>query len=178
MRRFVILSLLFTALVASCMQPATVVDPSAIPLTSFSEHYVTVDIRLKVDDARGSILSATFTPPAGYHLYSKDIPLEGMNGLGRPTLLELPSDSQLEIHGGLIESVMAQIPDFEPRELLVYPAGPVTLSLKVRLPSGYDSFDDSVIVTYMACTDQLCKPPVVGKIVPIRIPAADTFDNP
>lgn len=178
MKRFVVLSLLFTVLIASCMQPATVIDASAIRLTSFSENYVTVDIRLKVDDDTGSILSATFTPPAGYHLYSKDIPLEGLNGLGRPTLLELPSDSQLAVRGELIESVEAQVPDFEPHELLVYPAGPVTLSLEVRLPSGHDAFDDLVIVTYMACSDQLCKPPLVGKIVPIRVPAAGTFDNP
>lgn len=178
MKRHLLPSLLITFLIAACMQRATVPNPSSIPLTSFIENGVTVDIHLGINDETGSVLSATFTPPDGYHLYSKDIPREGINGLGRPTLLELPSDSQLQVQGWLLESVEAQVPDFEPRELLVYPAGSVTLSVEVKMPPGSDAFDEFVIVTYMACSDQLCKPPVVGKIVSIRIPAADAFNTP
>jgi hypothetical protein len=106
-------------------------------------------------------------------LYSKDIPITGIDGVGRPTLLEIPAASQIKAMGSLIESVKAQSPDFEPRELLVYPVGPVTLSLPVELPPGNDWIEDGVEVTYMACSASLCKPPVVGKIVYLRLPGAD-----
>jgi hypothetical protein len=122
-------------------------------------------------------LSATFTPSQDHHLYSKDIPINGLEGLGRPTLLELTEESQMTALGGLIESVQAQEPDFEPKELLVYPAGPVTLKLPVKLPPGNDWIDDQVKITYMACSAYQCKPPVEGKIVSVRIPGVDAFDN-
>jgi hypothetical protein len=108
-------------------------------------------------------------------LYSTHIPINGLEGLGRPTLLELTEGSQMTALGTLTESVQAQAPDFEPKELLVYPAGAVTLSLPVELPPGSDWSDDQVKVTYMACSAYQCKPPVVGKIVPIRIPGAKLF---
>jgi hypothetical protein len=151
---------------------------SSISLTSFTENDVIVSIQLNSIQDGTSVLTATFTPPDGYHLYSKDIPINGSNGLGRPTLLELPPDSQLIATDKLMESVPAQVPNFEPRELLVYPAGPITLSLQVELPAGDPWRDDTVIITYMACSDNLCKPPVVGKVVPIRIPGIDTLDIP
>lgn len=68
-------------------------------------------------------ISATFAPPDGFHLYSKDIPLSGIDGLGRPTYLSLPSTSQLKSTGELLENVKPQPPEFEPYELLVYPFG-------------------------------------------------------
>ena len=129
------------------------------------------------DQHGGAILLASFNPPEGYHLYSKDSPRIGLNGLGRPTLLELPTNSQMTASGELMESVNAQVPDFEPRELLVYPVGAVTLSLRVELPQGDEWLDDFVSVTYMACSDTLCHPPVMGKVVPIRIPGVDVLDS-
>ena len=96
-----------------------------------------------------------------------------VEGLGRPTLLEVPSESHMKPLGELIESVPAEVPNFEPRELLVYPAGAVTLSLPVELPEGNDWVEDVVKVTYMSCSETGCKPPVVGKLVAVRIPGAD-----
>jgi hypothetical protein len=127
-------------------------------------------------DSRGNcLLSATFTPPDGYHLYSKDIPVTGIDGLGKPTLLELTADSQITAIGGLMESVKAQEPEFEPKELLVYPRGPVTLSLPVELPSGDGWIEEELEITYMACSASQCKPPVVAKRVLVPIPCEDTF---
>lgn len=148
-----------------------------ISLASFTENYVEVSIRLEKDAVGQSVLSATFTPPIGYHLYSKDIPIMGVDGLGRPTLLELTSNSHMKAMGSLMESVKAGVPDFEPKELLVYPRGAVTLSLAVELPPGHEWTADEVMVTYMACSSSLCKPPVVGKIVPVRVPGADRLDG-
>ena len=106
-------------------------------------------------------------------MYSKDIPITGVDGLGRPTLIELTANSQMKIVGELVESVPAEIPNFEPQELLVYPPGAVTLSLPVKLPAGNDWVEDVVKITYMSCSDTGCKPPVVGKLVSIRVPGAD-----
>lgn len=148
-----------------------------ILLASLTENYVEVSIFLEQNAAGNYMLSATFTPPQGYHLYSKDIPVTGIEGLGRPTLLALTSKSVMKANGVLTESAKAEAPKFEPRELFVYPLGAVTLRLPVELPPGNDWIDDEVQVTYMACSASLCKPPVVGKIVSIRIPGADMLDN-
>jgi len=153
------------------------VPGKSISLGSFTENRVEVSIYLERNSAGNTLLSARFTPPEGYHLYSKDIPLTGANGLGRPTLLELTPDSQLKATGPLAESVGAQKPDFDPRELLVYPAGPVTLSLPIALPPGDGWINDEIKITFMTCSAVQCKPPVEGKNISIRIPGADVFDN-
>ncbi len=106
-------------------------------------------------------------------MYSKDIPITGVDGLGRPTLIELTGDGQMKPLGGLIESASVEIPNFEPKKLLVYPPGAVTLSLPVELPSGNDWVEDVVKVTYMSCSDTGCKPPVIGKLVSVRVPGVD-----
>ena len=139
-------------------------------LAAFSENYVTVSISLDENSNGEYLLSAKFTPLDGYHLYSKDIPLIGVDGLGRPTLLELEKESHMKSLGELIESVSAEPPTFEPKELLVYPSGAVTLSLPVELPSCTKWVEDVVKVTYMSCSERGCKAPVTGKLVPVHIP--------
>jgi hypothetical protein len=147
-----------------------------ISLTSFSQHYVDVSIFLERDPEGKYLLSATFTPPKGYYLYGKDIPITGVDGLGRPTLLELTSNSRMESTGTLIESVKADLPEFGPKELLVYPAGAVTLRLPVELPPGNGWMEDELQVTYMACSASQCKPPVVAKHLLVPIPGADMLE--
>lgn len=167
-----LLILLLSAIVSCAPAPG-----KPIALASFREKFVDVSISLERDSNGGAVLSATFTPSQDHHLYSKDIPINGLEGLGRPTLLELTEKSQMTTLGELIESVPAQEPDFEPKELLVYPAGPVTLKLPVKLPPGNDWIDDRIKITYMACSAYQCKPPVEGKIVSVRIPGVDAFDH-
>jgi hypothetical protein len=174
-RRYIIASwvALFFGVYVSCTPAAE--EP--ISLASFTENYVAVSIVLEQNASGNYLLSATFTPPEGYHLYSKDIPVTGIDGLGRPTRLALTSNSLMRSVGGLIESVKATVPEFEPRELLVYPLGAVTLRLPVELPPGVDWMEDEISVTYMACSASLCKPPVAGKILTVRIPGADMVDR-
>jgi len=164
----------FLCVLAACGRSPTAATVS-LSLASFTENYVDVSIHLEGSVSEGYFLSAIFTPPDGYHLYSKDIPLNGVDGLGRPTLLELTEYSQLHALGVLAESVKTMEPNFEPRELLVYPSGAVTLSLPVELPAGDTWLDDTVKVTFMACSASTCKPPVTGKIVPIRIPGVGVY---
>lgn len=168
--------LLCTMLLPATLGSCTSSPSEPISLSSFTENYVEVAIYLERNSVGNYLLTAAFTPPDGYHLYSKDIPLTGVDGLGRPTLLEMTADSKMKTLGGLMESVKAQEPDFEPKDLLVYPLGEVTLSLPVELPSGDDWVNDELKITFMACSANQCKPPVVGKIVSIRIPGADMFD--
>ncbi len=166
---FVFCFLLFLAACRSSVDPG---PASSYPLASFTENKVTVEIVLELDDSGQAWLAATFMPEEGYHLYSKDIPRSGVDGLGRPTLLELVPASRLESIGALSESVGAQ-QDEGPEGLLVYPAGPVTLRLPVVLPEGSGWFDEQVSVTYMACSEGVCSPPVAGKLVPVRVPGAE-----
>jgi hypothetical protein len=170
----VLLSLVLLSAVSISCAPAS---SGSLALASFTENDVGVSIYLERDSAGNTLLSATFTPPDGHHVYSKDISIHGVMGLGRPTLLELTEESQITALGKLIESAKAQEPDFEPKELLVYPEGPVTLSLPVELIPGSDWIDDEIRVTYMACSAYQCKPPVEGKIVPVRIPGAEVFES-
>jgi hypothetical protein len=149
----------------------------ATRLAEFTENDVHVSIRLEKTEAGAYLLSATFTPPDGFHLYSKDIPRDGVDGLGRPTLLELPAEStpscgqcrEMQANGELEESIAAEIPPLEPKELRIYPEGPVTLRLPVNLPETTERFEDAVSVTFMACRDTVCKPPIVGKIITVKI---------
>jgi hypothetical protein len=45
------------------------------------------------------------------------------------------------------------------------------------LPPGADWMEDELSITFMACSANQCKPPVEGKIVPVRIPGADAAEN-
>ena len=169
--------LLWAVLQWATLISCTSVQNKAIPLASFTENYVDVTISLEYGPDNNNFLSATFTPPAGYHMYSKDIPITGVHGLGRPTLLELSPHSSLKTAGILSANVNPQFPEFEPKELMVYPAGAARLRLPVELPAGVDWTEDELIVTYMACNASQCKPPVEGKTVPVRIPVKDILDS-
>jgi hypothetical protein len=171
----VFLALATILMTAYCAPSKTADQQVSLMLAAFTENDVQVSVQLDGAQPGEYLLSATFTPPDGYHLYSKDIPLTGVGGLGRPTLLEMTAHSQMKTLGGLIESVKAQEPDFEPKDLLVYPLGAVTLSLLVQLPPGADWVDDEIKVSYMSCNDNGCKAPVIGKLVPVLIPGAEVF---
>jgi hypothetical protein len=160
----------------SC-QPAVVLQPGqTLQLATSAENKVEVSIALTRDESGQFILSATFTPQAlGMHLYSKEIPKDGVDGLGRPTLMELAEGSTLKANGELIESVVSSQASLDSNGLLLYPAGPVTLSLPVLLPEGNDWVNDKVIVTYMACDDLGCRAPVQQKPISIKIPSMGLF---
>ena len=163
---------LLTILLSTSSISCTSAQSELLSLASFAENDVDVSIYLEQDSAGKTILSARFTPPDGYHLYSMAIPRTGVDGLGRPTLLELTESSLVTATGTLMESVSAEAPDFGPKELLVYPAGAVTLRLPVELPPGDGWIEDEIQVTYMACSASQCKPPVVNKRVLLPIPGA------
>jgi hypothetical protein len=177
MTRLTCLTLCLVFYLSGCGSFSAPAVGDTIALAAFSESRVSVEIVLELDESGGAWLAATFLPEEGYHLYSKDLPRDGMDGLGRPTLLELVPGSQIEPAGELSESVMVLAED-DPDALPVYPAGEVILRLPVRLPQGAGWYDEQVSVTYMACHTGTCCPPVVGKVVEIRVPGAEEVQNP
>lgn len=160
----------------SC-QPAAVLEPGqTLELATSAENKVDVTINLTRDDSGQFILSATFSPQVlDMHLYSKEIPINGVDGLGRPTLLELAEGSALKANGELTESVLSSQAPLDPNGLILYPAGPVTLSLPVLLPEGNNWINDEILVTYMACDDLGCRAPVQQKPIAIKIPGMGLF---
>jgi hypothetical protein len=121
----------------------------------FSESGVTVAMHLSDD---GSKLLTTFTPQRpGFHLYSVALPAEGIDGLGRPTRVEVAGS--LRSRGPLIaESPVRMLPmQGADATFPVYPDGPVTTELPVALdPQG----GAKVLVSYAACSPQECLMPV------------------
>jgi hypothetical protein len=170
--------LAFTLFITASCQPAPVLEPGqTLQLAASAENKVEVTIALTRDTSGQFLLSATFTPQLlNMHLYSREIPRNGVDGVGRPTLLELAEGSALKANGEVIESIASsQSSSFDAEGLLLYPAGPVTLSLPVLLPDGNDWVNDQVIVTYMACDDRGCRAPVQQKPIAIKIPSMGLF---
>ena len=59
--------------------------------------------------------------------------------------------------------------------LPVYPAGPVTLRLPVRVRSGATA---ELSVAYMACGGIGCQPPVTDRRVPVVLPEGARDERP
>jgi thioredoxin 1 len=144
-----------------------------LELASFTERGVTVRLALDRDSSGGAWLAGTFTPvEADTHLYAKDLPLDGINGLGRPIRLELPSDSGIRLRGGAV----ANRPVKEDRlELLnttlpIYPDGEVTLRLPIDLDVRASERRAEILVSYMACGPKGCLPPVKARRVTVVLP--------
>jgi hypothetical protein len=149
----------------------------SLQLSSFTDpiNEVAVSVRLARAADGSFLLSATFTPPEGYHLYSKDIPPAGVRGQGRPTRLDLPAGAKMQAAGTLTESVGANVPGYVPDGAPIYPPGPVTLTLPVSLPEQAGWLEDQISLTYMACTEYRCTAPTVGKLVQVNIPGAEAI---
>src|SRR6185295_17404335 len=97
-------------------------------------------------------LAARFTPvSADTHLYAKELPLDGINGLGRPTRLAVTTATGLRVTGGLSADRPAIDDRIEELQttLSVYPAGPVTLRLPIEVDGDARA---ELSLTYMACS--------------------------
>ncbi len=144
-------------------------EAMAEPLATVAKNRVTVTIRLVPAADGRATLAATFTPDAyelPLHLYSKDLPA---GGEGRAIRLALTPGGRAEETGPLVA-------DREPYDhdgLAIYPDGPVTLRLPIRLPDGPEGSTVAVtaLISYMACTEQSCLLPVVDRAVELALPA-------
>ena len=118
-------------------------------------------------------LQATFSPlKIGYHVYSKDLPADGIDGIGRPTLLELSESAAISDVGELTadKKIHNLASPLNADGFPVYPDGPVTLSLPFTMkPDTNGTVDVIAKITYMACTKTSCNPPVEGKVVKLTL---------
>ncbi|MER7673274.1 hypothetical protein ABTY61_33105 [Kitasatospora sp. NPDC096128] len=139
--------------------------PAADRAATYRGGGVTVAVRLSTADDGRRQLSATFTPDeAGFHLYSVDLPAEGIDGLGLPT--------RLAVRGGLIPDGTARadrpLRTVSPLglgvDLPVYPDGAVTVTLPVRRAATGPS---EAVVSFGACSEQRCLIPVTDQAVPL-----------
>jgi hypothetical protein len=143
-------------------------------LATFTKNGVRVELALEHDGAGQVLLAATFTPTRErFHLYSHELPRNGIDGAGRPARVDMPADVTLTPLGAW----SADAPTLEDtvegyrRPFLIYSAGPVTLRLPVRL-TVVKATRATLFVTYMACSsDQQCLPPVMDEPVSIELPA-------
>ena len=118
-------------------------------------------------------LQANFAPlEEGYHVYSKDLPEEGIDGIGRPTLLELSKHEAISDVGKLAadKKVHNLASPLNADGFPVYPDGPVTLTLPFFLKAEDNAtIEATAKVTYMACTKTSCKAPVEDKEVKLAL---------
>lgn len=144
------------------------------PLMVFSKHSVDVEAYLEIDVDRSAQLVAVFTPSdPTLHLYGKDMPRTGIDGVGRPTRLavvagELVASGELMADVAIIEK---SFPIFD-EPFPLYPDGPVRLTLPVTLPDSLPESTEAVLsITYMACSSEgSCKPPVTDHHERVALP--------
>ncbi|MFD3165088.1 hypothetical protein [Herpetosiphon sp. NSE202] len=156
MRKMIWLGLIF--LLASCgPEIATPQAPYQVleVLETVDSQYAQVELRLERDSANQIILAATYQPKEPHlHLYSKDLPRNGVDGMGRPTLLELPQAGQLRSVGPIIaDAIAAPDPTLQTaKPLLIYPAGPVTLRMPVELDAQQPN--QQILLSFMLCSSK------------------------
>ena len=140
-------------------------------LASFTKNGVRVSVTVQEDSSRQSWLAATFVPEgASAHLYSKDLPAAGVNGLGRPTRFGVVSAAGLRVVGDVASDRRAlddRIDELR-TTLSVYPPGPVTLRLPVRLETAASA---ELSLSYMACGEDGCRAPVTDHRVVVTLPS-------
>ena len=178
-RTFIVLAVLLIPILLSLSyeQQPNLERGQSLLLASYvdTNNEIAISVRLKYNLDNSFSLEATFSPPSGYHFYSKDLPRSGKNGQGRPTLLELPPESRMQSNGPLKESEASYMVVYEPDGPLVYPDGPVTLTLPIRLPQESGWVRDQISLTYTACTAANCKEPTIGKLIRVSVPGALAF---
>ncbi|MET9604911.1 hypothetical protein ABZZ17_07550 [Streptomyces sp. NPDC006512] len=150
-------------------QPA---GSGAAPATArFTANGVTVTLTVSDWHAPKGTLTAVLTPEQGFHLYSTDLPLTGIEGVGRPTTMavtgaltaEGKAEAAAEVRSITLPGVGAPVP--------VYPDGPVTVTLPVRADGDGDA---TVLFGYASCsTQEGCTIPVSDHPVPLRVTGAE-----
>jgi len=170
LKKTILLTVLTGALLCGCDRGRTysvsAVFTERAKLTEVTENFVKVAVSLEADSAGQPVIRATFTPTQeGLHLYGKDMPEAGVNGLGRPT--------RLDVLGGAIKPAGPVFSYLSPHDLdglPIYPEGPVTLRQPVEIMGG-SNLTAQIELTYMACrTRGECKIPVQRKRVEFKLP--------
>jgi hypothetical protein len=135
---------------------------------------------------RRGALVVTFTPlQSGFHLYTLNLPAKGLDGVGRPTLVEVGGALQAAGLPATAEPTNLESIVGAAQPMPVYPAGAVTVWLPVSVLSRSGSTGSGstgveaaragasghVWIGYAACSGQLCLAPVTRHLVEVQIPS-------
>ena len=143
-------------------------------LASFTDKGVRVSLHLDRDRSGGLWLAGVFAPAfPETHLYSSELPADGIKGLGRPTVLAIAAGSAIRATGRAVADRPTVIDAIEELDaaIPVYPPGTVTLRVPVARTAAAAGHTD-VLVSYMACGPRGCLPPVTNRRVTIAKIAA------
>lgn len=160
--------LLLVALNALAIDTGTANAPQTSTLATFTQNQVAVELVYEKDAEGKGWVVGTFTPTReGFHLYSLDLPKDGISGLGRPTLIEQVTAEGVKPLGALVanQPTIGQYTHALRQTLPVYPDGPVTLRVQVN-----DKLPRELAITYMACDQYMCLEPVTEKRVAVTMP--------
>jgi thioredoxin 1 len=146
-------------------------------LASFHQGGVRVDVSLQEDASvthdrsRRAWLAAAFVPDrADVHVYAKDLPAAGVDGLGRPTRFSVVSSNGMRVIGDLVADRRVSTDVIQELHLAlpIYPNGAVTLRLPVALDRDARA---ELSLSYMACGGIGCQPPVTDKRINVTFSA-------
>lgn len=112
-------------------------------------------VRMTGNDS--GVLSITATPSAGWHLYGTTLP----EGGPKPTVIDLSGSAGIIFEGNPSPSAKPTgINDPLFGMQLNWWAKPVTFTVKFKIADGRASGRIKAKITYMACNDHNCVPPV------------------
>ncbi|MFJ1707017.1 hypothetical protein [Kitasatospora sp. NPDC088346] len=152
-------------LAAGCSSAPRAVSSTAV---RFDDSGVSVTLTAHDWNAAGGTLDVDLAPDeSGFHLYSTDLPPEGVDGVGRPTAVRvdgvLAEQSPLAVRAEVRRITLAGSETPVP----VYPDGPVHATLKLRA-SGRGTA--TVYVSYAACSEAKgCLMPVLDHPVVLTV---------
>jgi len=158
------------------------VQPSTVTATGESPAHVSpagasLVSASRADASLRGMLTVTFTPlQPGFHLYSMGLPAEGIDGVGRPTRVEVGGALRSMGLPATAEPVRLESIAGLAQPMPVYAAGAVTLWVPVAIgtgASGARAADamtvEQVWISYAACSGQLCLAPVTRHLVKVRL---------
>jgi len=121
------------------------------------------------------VIRGVFTPDdEGFHLYSNELPRQGVDGIGRPTLIEVDDVEFVKASRPLVASAKAHEHHDSTLDMTfsLFPDGPVTLYLPLQIKDQPQSpMQLPVKLTYMSCSEMRCNSPVEGAVAEIVVPA-------
>lgn len=140
------------------------------PADSIRSGKVALTLYLANRSGPEATLQVRFEPvgAGAQHLYSMDLPKGGVDGVGRPTLIETTARSLFRLLGSPTADKALMKRD---TPLPYFEAGPVLLRVPIQLPRGNGAVVTTELqVTYMSCTETACNRPVTDRVLKIHLP--------
>jgi len=141
-------------------------------LASVTEHGARVDFTLDRGSNGRLWLAARFSPlESDAHVYSKDLPPKGIDGMGRPTRFDLMELAGVSATGAVTADrvVIDDRIDVLNLTFPIYPDGPVTMRHPIALAAGSGPARVEAAVGYLVCGRKGCLAPVEGKRVTLTL---------